>query len=65
MRNDKDVGKNLKKDFGLYTLYEITGMNTDGLINSLQKKGVGVYRVKKTGLKTVRLGIKFCDDRFS
>ena len=63
MRKDKDFGKNLKKDFGLYTLYEITGMNTDGLINSLQKKGVGVYRVKKTGLKTVRLGIKFCDDK--
>lgn len=63
MRNDKIGGKNLKKDYDVYTLYEINGLNLDGLVNFLQKKGVGVYRVKKIGAKTLRIGIKFCDDR--
>lgn len=62
MRKNKSDRKNLKTGAELYTLYEVRGMNTDGLVNSLQKKGVGVYRARKIDAKRLRIGIKFCDD---
>ena len=68
MRNDKIDRKNLTRGeyvrgWDMYTLYEITGMNLDSLVRKQKKNGVGVYRVKKTTAKTVRLGIKFHDDK--
>lgn len=62
MRKNKSDRKNLKTGAELYTLYEVRGMNTDGLVNSLQKKGVGVYRARKIDAKRLRIGIKFCDN---
>ncbi len=62
MRKNKIDRKNLKNtDASLYVLYRIRGNNLDGLVNSLQKKGIGVYRVRKTDGKTLIVGIKFRD----
>ncbi len=62
MRKNKIDRKNLKNaDASLYVLYRIKGNNLDGLVNSLQKKGIGVYRVRKTDGKTIIIGIKFRD----
>lgn len=62
MRKNKIDRKNLKNaDASLYVLYKIKGNNLDGLVNSLQKKGVGVYRVRKIDGKTLIVGIKFQD----
>lgn len=63
MRNDKSDRKNIKRESEIYSLFKIKGVNLDGLLNYLQNKGVGVYRVKKIDAKTMKVGIKFRDER--
>lgn len=63
MRNDKSDRNNIERGAEIYSLFKIKGVNLDGLLNYLQKKGVNVYSVKKTDAKTMKVGIKFADEQ--
>lgn len=60
MRKHSVGGKNLKRLY--YTVYEIRGLNLDRLINTLKKRGIGLYDVKKYGVKRLVLAVNGSDN---
>ncbi len=60
MRENKIVRTCLKS---VFTKYEIIGLNLDKFINTLKKRGVELYNVKKYGNKRLLVSIKFSDNQ--
>lgn len=61
MRKHSVSGKNLRELY--YTSYEIKGLNLDRLINTLKKRGVALYDLKKFGVKRLVLTVKGSDNK--
>ncbi len=45
------------------TTYEITGLNLDNFINTVKKKGIFLYDIKKYGNKRLKVSVKFKDSQ--
>ena len=58
MRN----GKFNRKSIDLYTVYKISGLNGDNLVNILKNKGIILYDIKKKDAKTTFLSINYADN---
>lgn len=51
--------KKYRTDVELYCIYEINGLNLDRFINTVRKRGIDLYDVKKYSNKRMRLAVKF------
>lgn len=58
MRN----GKVNRKSIDLYTVYKISGLNGDNLVNILKNKGIILYNIKKKDAKTLFISINYVDN---
>lgn len=47
----------------LYVTFEIKGLNADRLINTLKKRGVILYNIKKATNKSTFISVKFADSK--
>lgn len=54
--------KSNRKKLNLFTVYEISGLNLDNLVNILENKGVTLTDVKKTDSKTLTVAVNYADN---
>ena len=51
-----------RKKLNLFTVYRVTGLNLDNLVNILKNRGVALFDMKKTGNKTLTLSVNCADN---
>lgn len=53
--------KSNRKGLGLFSVYEVRGLNLDGLIKSAKNRGIDLYNVKKYKNKRMNVTVNFKD----
>ena len=50
-----------RKKLNIFVVYRVTGLNLDNFINSVKNKGITLYEMRKTGVKTLTVWVNYAD----